>query len=251
MLQRLGFSGFVAVAMVATATLSASAAGKVPADVNVTVTIADRSPDGGYRIQSDTLLNGQYKASATTKVTTKIASNLQGNFWILTTYYTTRKGIQAGDRFVWFDLTEPELANQPAPPITSDFVQAQLVANCYKDGVDLLTMQISAPLAPPQECRGSFRFQTTDGKAFRLAFQPQNYSETDRMGVRCTVRNTANTACNAWTISPIGNRVNPDPLEDRNPKSLVRLVQIDPSSEAILNDQLGNYYVSFFISMTR
>ena len=253
MLQKSKFSGgsWVVLAMAGGFGLAATgnkvwAAGKPPGDVKVTVEIADFVVDSlgnnvALRVASDGL--GLYPGDP--NVTSQITPNSLGSFWSLTTYYSSRNTLKASTRRVWFDLTEPvpgQNPTPPAPPVSVGLLQASLIANCYQDGVDLLTMGQNAVAY----CRGLFRFQAPNGTWYRLAFQPQNYTETDKMQVSCTA--SSGGACSRWTISP--NTVNPRFTIDATPKSLVRLVEID-SAGSVLNDALGNYYVSFSMKIAR
>lgn len=238
MLQRLGFSSFLAVALVATATLSASAAGKVPADVKVITMIADKGPTSvNLRVGSDG--QGAYPGTDP-NIKSVIASNMQGNFWILTTYYTS-KGKTAG-RTVFFDLSEPAGDNLALPPIV-DQAPALLVANCYKavPAVNMLTMTAGQV----NDCPGGFRFQAQNTLWYRLSFQPDNFPGVDRLKVACVTSDSA--GCKTWTISANGTPLGTDP----NPKSKNRLVQIDPGSDAVIRDDFGYYYISFSIDVSR
>jgi hypothetical protein len=255
MSRTIGFSGTRWAVLAAAAAFgvaaggNVSAGGKPPADVKVTVDIADFVVDSlgnnvDLRIGSDRL--GSYPGTDA-NVTSQITPNSLGSFWSLTTYYSSKGALKASTRRVWFDLTEPAAPGQPAPPLSTGYSQASLIANCYQDGVDLLTMGQGSVA----QCRGLFRFQAPDGKWYRLAFQPQNYPETDKMQVTCTLSSGsgATTACSRWTVSP--NTVSPRvTTPDGTPKSLVRLVEIDAGG-AVVNPDLGDYYVSFSIKIAR
>lgn len=251
--RKLKFSGasWVVLAMAGAFSLAVTgnkvwAAGKPSGDVKVTVDIADFVVDSlgnnvALRVASDRV--GLYPGDP--NVTSQITPNSLGSFWSLTTYYNSKNTLKASTRRVWFDLTEPvpgQNPTPPVPPVSVGYLQASLIANCYKDGVDLLTMGQDAVAY----CRGLFRFQAPNGKWYRLAFQPQNYIETDKMQVSCTA--SSGGACSRWTISP--NTVNPRVTIDATPKSLVRLVETD-SGGSVLNDALGDYYVSFSMNIAR
>ena len=55
------------------------------------------------------------------------------------------------------------------------------------------------------------------------------------------------TGCKVWTISSGGTHLTGD---DPNPKSLNRLLLINANGD-ILDDQGGNYYLSFSITVAR
>lgn len=242
MARRLRSAGLLAVVLATAGTFSMSAAGKPFGDVKVTTTIADVGPSSvPLRVGSDA--KGAYPG-LDTKVTSVIWRNMQGSGWSLTTYYSSRGTLKGSSRSVWFDLTEPaSVGNPPAPiPGAGAYLQAHLIAKCDLVGVDMLTI----PLGVSAACPGAFRFQSaSNGPWYRLSFQPDNYPEVDLMKVTCTASD--NAGCKVWTILPDGTRITGT---DPNPKSLNRLLHID-SAGTILDDTLGDYYLSFSITVAR
>lgn len=241
MARRLRLAALLAVVLAMAGTFSVSAAGRKSSNIPVTTTIADVGPSSvQLRVGSDA--KGAYPG-ADTKVTSVIWRNMQGSGWSLTTYYSSRGTLKGSSRSVWFDLTEPTSVDNPPAPIPSPgaYLQAHLVAKCDLVGVDMLTI----PTGVSAACPGSFRFQAASGLWYRLSFQPDNFPQVDRMKVTCT--GSDNTGCKVWTISPDGTHLTG---ADPNPKNLSRLLQIDPTGN-ILDDTLGDYYISFSMTVAR
>jgi len=208
------------------------AAAPTPRDVPVITTIADSL--GGYqpRIESD--LKGPYVN------TSQVQSVVQGiGDWTLTTYYG--RNATASSRSVFFDLTEPVDTTNPPPPMTAGYVQAHLIAKCHLVNVGFLQI----PAGTTVQCPGAFRFQAPNGLWYRLSFQPDNFPHVERMNVTCTSADSA--GCKTWTIKPSGTTLTGT---DPNPKNRNKLVQIDSRNDTVIAD-LGDYYISFSISVSR
>jgi hypothetical protein len=219
--------------------------------IQVTTTIADLGGDHELRVQSDR--KGAYATKVVnrvTQVTSVIDQYLTGSAWSLTTYYTVKGNYTASDRTVFFDLRERAATGSFAtPPIGTDGdgapveygqVTSHLIAKCSLVNVDMLKI----PLGWTASCPGSFRFRAPDGQWYRLSFQPDNYSEVDRLNVTCTAADSA--GCKVWTIASGGTAVTGT---DPNPKSLNNLLLIDSGGAVIAEG--GDYYLSFAITVAR
>ena len=200
--------------------------------IAATTTLADSLNGFQLRVRSDG--GGAY---TNTSPTQSIVDFGQGNNWMMTTYTLGRRGTTAGPRTVYFDLSEPVSAGNPPPPIQPGPQQAHLVTKC-----DMLAIALNTT-AP---CTGDFRFDPTSTTAYRLSFAPNNYPEVNPFNVTC--RAADSLGCSQWTLATSGTT---STGADPNPKGVQRLVQIDPLTEAILNSNLGDYYISFSISISR
>ena len=94
-------------------------------------------------------------------------------------------------------------------------------------------------------CPGSFRFEAPNGRSYRFSFQPANFPEVNRMKFTCL--GSDSIGCKLWTLTPSGTT---DTGADPNPKNLNKLVEIDPGTDQVIAD-LGNYYISFNITIAR
>ena len=234
-------SASCAMLLTTAAVLGVSAAGGKFTEVPVMTTMADLGDSAvPLRVGSDG--KGAYPG-ADAKVVSHIYRNMQGSGWMLTTYYTAKRRVQGSSRSVWFDLTEPAASgNPPAPiPVPGALLQAHLTAKCDRAGVDMLALAAGTSAV----CPGAFRFQAADGSWYRLAFDPDNYPHVNPIRVTCTVVDGG--GCKVWTLGPSGPA---SPGDDPNPKNVSRLLLIDENG-GILDDQRGDYYISFSITVAR
>lgn len=213
--------------------------GSPPAsDVPVTANVSIQANGAPLRIQGDD--KGAYAG------TTQIASVIMASShdWLLQTYYTAKGKTAASDRSVFFDLTEPASGSNPPPPITTGYLQARLIVSCANapQPADILTLAVGAQVL----CPGHFNFVMPDLKTYyRLHFKPSVYPETNWIQVTCTA-GYVKGGCGAWSFAPTGT---PTPA-DANSKNVGRLLKID-SGGVVLDDTLGDYYISFAISAAR
>jgi hypothetical protein len=209
------------------------AAAKASGDTPVTTTIADSLNAFPLRVESDHL--GPYTNTSPTQ------SLIQGiGDWEMTTY-TVKNTVVPGNRAVFFDLTEPVAAGNPAPPIQTATVQAHLIAKCHVVGINVLNIAQGTTVS----CPGDFRFDLSNGTAYRLSYAPNNFPEVNYMDITCLAADS--TGCRQWTIATDGKTLTGS---DPNPKGVQKLLQINPSTDAILAD-MGDYYISFSISLAR
>lgn len=219
-------------------TVVAGKGGPPASDVSVTANVSLQVNGAPLRIQGDD--KGAY--TSTTQVTSVIMAS--SHDWLLQTYFTAKGKTAASDRSVFFDLTEPAAGSNPPPPLATGFLQARLIVSCTNgpQPVDMLTLTVGAQVL----CAGHFNFIMPDLKTYyRLHFKPSVYAETNWIQVTCTAA-YARGGCGAWTFAPTGTPTPADP----NLKNVGRLLKID-SGGIVLDDTLGDYYVSFAINVTR
>jgi hypothetical protein len=211
-------------------------AAKPAGDTAVTATIADSLNGFPLRVKSDGA--GVYTNTTTTR------SLIQGNTgdWELTTYTRDKRGnLIAGPRAVFFDLTEPVAPGNPPPPFQTSTLQAHLIAKCSVVGVNVLTIAAGTTAS----CPGDFRFDLSNTLAYRLSYAPNNFAEVNYMDITCLAADSK--GCKQWTIATDGHALTGS---DPNRKGVQKLLQIDPQTTGIIAD-LGDYYISFFISLAR
>ena len=221
-------------AVILAVTLEAAPPAGKNAPIPVTVMLADSQNGFPLRVGSDT--QGPY-LDTSKALNAEIHRYSDGTDWMLTTYYGIRN--TPSSRSVFFDLTEQVTSG--VPPIAAASVQAHLIAKCRLAFVDLLTLATGASA----DCPGSFRFQAPSGKWYRFSFQPDNFPGVDRLRLTCLARDAA--GCKTWTVTPATDRVT---SADPNPKGLQTLLEIENGSDDILA-VLGDYYLSFHITVTR
>jgi len=229
-------SAIAVLAIVAGALVLRVEAAKAPSDLPVTTTIADFG--GGYplRVGSDSL--GSYVQ------TSEVASMIVGTTgdWVLTTYYRNKGNLfTPSNRSVLIDLTEPVTPGNPPPPFSLTNVQSSLMTACTRVGIHLPQI----PVGTTALCPGHFRFEAANGLWYRLAMNNDNYPEVNPMKVTCNAADAG--GCRNWTLRPSGTTLTGT---DPNPKSVAKLLQIDPGTTEAIAD-LGDYYVSFSITLAR
>lgn len=228
-LMNAGVAGLFAVGAGLVGGIDARAGGQ--RDTSVTTTIADMQ--NGYLLRVESDLQGSY-------VNGKLVGSViqGGGDWALDT--SSNPG-RTSARTVFFDLTEPVSSTNPLPPFQTAYVESHLIAKCHLVNIGFLQI----PAGTTVQCPGSFRFLAPNGLTYRLGFQPDNYPEVNRMNVTCNAADSG--GCKLWTIWPSGTTVTAtDPL----PKNRNKLLQIDPGTDAAIAD-LGDYYISFFITVAR
>lgn len=241
----------VAVVGVSAGSLTLVAAARPAPDIPVTITIADFGATTPLAVESDR--QGAYVTKTvqkTTQVKAVLISNPTGEDWNLTTYYSSRNAVVSSDRRVFFDLREQVAPGGfPTPflgtdanglPVEYGQVTVHLIGKCSMVNVAMTRMAAGASAL----CPGSFRFRSPDGLWYRFSFQPDNFSQVDRMKVTCERADT--TGCREWTVVP-GNTILTG--SDPNPKGLQTLLQLDEGG-AILA-QGGDYLLSFSIRINR
>lgn len=217
---------------------AAGRAGAPSTDMPVTSNLAVQANSAALRTQGD--VKGPY--TSTSQVTSMILGGTHD--WLLQTYYTAKGKTAASDRSVWFDLTEPAFAGTPAPPIATGYLQARLIVSCINapQAIDILTLPVGTPVL----CPGHFNFLMPDLKTYyRIHFKPTVYSETDWIQVTCTA-SYIKGGCGAWSFEATGATTS----ADLNAKNVGRLLKIDAGGN-VLDDKLGDYFMSFSITAAR
>jgi hypothetical protein len=228
-------SNAVAPTGLSTAASGAATAAKPSSDTAVTTTIADSMNGVALHVRSDGA--GPYLNSSPTQ---SLILGVTGD-WEITTYTIGHKGDIPGPRSVFFDLTEPVAPGNPPPPFQAALQQAHLIAKCSVAGVNVLKIAAGTTVS----CPGDFRFDLANGSAYRLSYSPGNFPEVNRFAITCQTADSK--GCNHWTLATDGTALTGG---DPNPKGVQQLVQIDPGSGDIIAT-LGDYYISFFITLTR
>ena len=202
-------------------------------DTPVTVTIegfgANSLPP--YRIQSDQL--GVYKNSRT------MESIIQGiGDWELDMLNFNGSG-----RTILVDLSEP-VSNSapnganPAAPFSPQLVRGRFIAKCTQFGFNFLKMANGAS----NPCPLAIAFDQ-GGRRYRLAFNGENFPNIDPVTVTCTGFNSSTSKCNKWKIEPSVLQT------DGSLKSRAKLIKVAMTNRETDQD-LGNYYMSFSITIT-
>ena len=225
----------VALLLALTATglmLEVGAKGKPPSDTAVTTTIDGLGVNTlpTMRIQSDQL--GAYKNSSS------LQSILQASLgdWVLD-MLNYRSSPQ---RKVLIDLRDPVSGSSINPFGATGYqnVRARFIATCSQNGIDMRNMQPSPNVYP---CPMAVAFDDASGVRYRLAENPNNFSETNWVQVTC-VATDANAKCNQWKLQPSATQLNG---EVKNVASFPRLRPTPPPDQ-----DMGDFYLSFTIHVT-
>jgi hypothetical protein len=236
--------------LVAAGSLSVTTDAAPPSAIQVTTTIADFGASYPLRIQSDR--QGAYVTKIVknvTQVESVLWSTSAGTDFTLTTYYSSKGSYAASNRSVFFDLTEEAVSrgfvtpaigtDSSGMPVPYGQATAHLITKCSMVNVDMLSM----PQGSVALCPGTFRFQAPNGQWYRLAFQPENVAQVDRMNVTCT---RYDRGCRTWTVTPGTTTVTGT---DPNPKSLNTLLRIDAGGTVL--EEGSDYRLSFSITVAR
>jgi hypothetical protein len=223
----LGFTAAIAAASIGGSAKTTSMA--------VTTTIANAQNGHSLRVGSD----GQGGYVNTKQIESVVEHQTGGSDWLMSTYGAVYRG--PTNRTVLFDLTEPVSTGNPPPPISVALAQAFLATKCSDVNIDLLAISSGSTV----QCPGAFHFQGPNGSWYRLSFRPEIYPEVNDMNVSCTAADTS--GCKTWSITPNGNYLTGT---DPNPKGINKLLQYNPSTDAVIAD-LGDYYISFSIAVAR
>ncbi|MEO8501233.1 MAG: hypothetical protein ABI565_09985, partial [Vicinamibacteria bacterium] len=193
MLQRLGFSGFVAVALVAT--IGTWAGGRVAAagkpgtstttQVNSMISDFDSGVAPALQIQSDQA--GTYVPSTTLK--SEFINN--GQTWAIDSYY-----VAGATRTIWLDFTYGLAGTGPgggapmSPP--SGYYKARIGSECFRVGNNFLTLLPGQTMVCPMNVHFDYGGKTYD---LHMAHLNANFPETESINVTCIVPASGATPC--------------------------------------------------------
>jgi hypothetical protein len=204
----------------------------------VRVTIADVQAEHPLLVQSDGL--GDYEPGQIPQSSIELYKNGYTD-WLFTTYVISARGkVTPSNRNVLFNLNEAVSPDNVPSPIGAEYLQAHLKVACTDVNVNMLRI----PPGGTVVCPGGFRFLARDGRWFRLAMSPMNFSDVNPVHVTCVSADS--TGCRTWSITPSSTVTTGD---DPNPKNVVKLLRVD--ANGIVLEQLGNYYLSFAITLRR
>ena len=217
----------------------AGANGRPSSDVPVTVTIdglGANTDDPTLRVQSDGL--GSYINS------TSGESIIQGiGDWELDMLNFS----SSPQRKILIDLRDPVPGSGPGggAPINPfgatgyQMVRARFIAKCSQNGINFLNMQTGTPYF----CPLALSFQDSTGQQHRLAENPTNFGETNWIQVSCLATD-ASAKCKQWRLEPSVFQA------DNERKNVAKLLRV-PSKPNQPEVDLGNFYLSFWINLTR
>jgi hypothetical protein len=210
----------------------AGAKGKPPSDTPVTTTIdglgINTMPT--LRIQSDQL--GTYTNSSS------LQSLLQASLgdWVVDMLNYD----SSPQRKVLIDLRDPVSGSSinPFGATGYQYVRARFIATCSQYGIDMRIMQPNN-LYP---CSMAVAFDDASGVRYRLAENPNNFSETNVVQVTC-VATDVNSKCNQWKIEPSVTQL------DGERKNVAKLLKV-ATKHGQTDQDMGDFYLSFTIHLT-
>lgn len=206
--------------------------------VPVTTTIDGDGPFAdptifNYRIQSD--LIGPYHNGVDS-----VVSVLQsGGDWQM-------EGLSSTTRSVMLDFRDPVPNSNPSPPFSLGQVPAKVETKSYLlygsgkvKGMKGLDSTLVTPLL--------LRFDL-NGNSYRIWMNSLNYPATNYALVACTgivdPNNPATSQCNQWRIEPAVSQ------PDGQRKNIAKLVRFYTSKGKTIEENHGDFYLSFSIGVT-
>ena len=206
--------------------------------VSVTSTIEGTGPLAdptvfNYRIQSDLL--GPYHDGMSS-----VVSQLQsGGDWQL-------DGLASATRSVMIDFRDAVPNSNPSPPFSLGQIAAKVETKSYVlygngkvSGMKGLNSTLITPLL--------LRFDL-NGNTYRIWMSSQNYPETNYALVTCTgvldPNNPETSQCNQWRIEPGVTQ------PDGQRKNISKLVRFYTSKGKTIEENHGDFYMSFAIDIT-
>lgn len=210
---------------------------KGPSPILATSNVYDADPAvaPALQIQSDQLgaydnLNGEHSIIST--ATGQYQTNAAGDWWVG----------PSDARSIYLDFSQPIPGSAPGGgnPISlpsARYFETSLIGDCDLAGTNLLNMPngttASCPLNVVFEYNGGF---------YRLHMNPVNYPDTNYMTVTCTNGGITHL-CSGWTFGPSAGT----PGNSTNRTALAQEIFTKKSSSEV---RLGDYYFSFFFSVT-
>jgi hypothetical protein len=218
-------------------TLAAGAAApnkavSVTSTIEGTGTLADPTVFN-YRIQSDLL--GPYHDGVNS-----VVSQLQsGGDWQL-------EGLASPTRSVMIDFRDAVPNSNPSPPFSTGQIPAKVETKSYVlygngkvSGMKGLNSTLISPLL--------LRFDLS-GNTYRIWMNSLDYPETNYALVTCTgvvdPNNPGTSQCNQWRIEPAVTQ------PDGQKKNIAKLVRFYTSKGKTIEENHGDFYMSFSIGVT-
>jgi hypothetical protein len=194
------------------------------------------------QIQSDG--SGAYKNSK------NVESVIQGiGDWVL----DTGVNIKNPTRKVFLDFSQPipgtgPNGGDPVRPFISALVRPRFISKCTDYGFNMLAMGLQQTLTCPLAI--GF-YNPADGVFHRVIMNPAsivtNCPETNPVHITCSGADAAGK-CNRWEIEPSGACVTADCSVKRNIVRLVKIVTV--RGKEVVTD-LGDFYMSFTVDVTK
>jgi hypothetical protein len=209
---------------------------KGPSPIPATSNVYDNDPAvaPALQIQSDQL--GTYgpadNGSIISTATGQFQTHAAGDWWVA----------PQSTRSIYLDFSQPIPGSAPGggDPVSlpsGRYFEASLIGDCDLAGTNLLNMPngttASCPLNVVFEYNGGF---------YRLHMNPVNYPDTNYMTVTCTNGGITHL-CSGWTFGPSAGT----PGNSTNRTALAQQIFTKKSSSEV---RLGDYYFSFFFSVT-
>lgn len=203
--------------------------------IPVTTSIAGTGSDPdasvfNYRVQSD--LVGPYFHNVDS-----VTSQLQtGGDWRV-------DALASPTRKMLFDFRDPVSNSNPTPPFLVGQAPGMIETKSYLlygngqiAGMSGLNSTVLTPLV--------MRFDI-NGNTYRIWMNSSNYPQTNYALATCTgVVSETNDQCNQWTIEPSVTQ------PDGQLKNIAKLVRFYSSKGKTVEENLGDFYLSFSISIT-
>jgi len=182
-------------------------------------------------IQSD--LAGAYKNSKTVQSVIQSIGD-----WVLNTASSSRS-----TRKALVDFRDPVSdsgpnGGAPVAPFAHQQVQARFISKCAEYGNSMFTLAGGMTMNCPLVVRFNY-----GGSEYRIQMNPVNYSETNYVDITCTGTNAA-SQCNQWRIEPSAIQA------DGQRKNVAKLVRLVTSKGKTIEENLGDFYLSFVINVT-
>ena len=186
-----------------------------------------------YRLQSDLL--GPYRHGVDA-----VVSELQtGGDWQLQTLESPIRGVV-------MDFSDPVPNSNPSPPFVVAKLPAKVETKSYMmygngkvSGMTGLNSTLFTPLL--------VRFDT-NGNTYRIWMSSQTYPETNNAVVTCTgvvdPTRPSTSQCNQWKIEPAVTQ------PDGQKKNIAKLVRFYTSKGKTIEEDHGDFYISFSISVS-
>jgi hypothetical protein len=206
------------------------AAGKPPGHLPV-ISILEGNLPGDYRIMSD--LGGPYLNGS---------GGVESILQIVGDWELDTEGHNP-TRMVFLDFRDQVLNSGATPPFDTGLVFGRFIAKSTDTGLGTiramtgLESQILSPLV------FAFGYGT---ERYRIAMNPLNFPETNYVLVTCTGVSGSGPAapCNAWAIEPSVTQ------PDGEHKNIAQLLGISTKRGKIVETDLGDFYLSFRITIT-
>ena len=126
----------------------------------------------------------------------------------------------------------------PTAPFAYQLVRPRFISKCSQNGIDMRTMQPNNVYPCPM----AVAFDDARGVRYRLAMNPNNFSETNWVQITC-VATDANSKCNQWKLEPSVTQLNGDR------KNVTKLLKVATNPHQT-DQNMGDFYMSFTMHVT-